>query len=213
MLSEKSAFFSSIHCLNSKCKSLKTNGIKPYLLLLFLLQIIGYKRIPWHCMHCKRGGGNTARNQEPVNRQNNGGQNDQHDADGEGTYLRDGTRGNAVVEKKDIVFMPSDYLDEKTDVSPSSSTPHLGQILEEGVGCAVALDKLLNFSGSSELCFRHLSPRLESGLNLAWKKNQLFPQRRSCFWTASGEGSAGKSLCAAEISCSRFSGIFFLHPP
>ena len=38
------------------------------------------------------GDGNTARNPEPVNRQNNGGQNDQHDADGEGTYLRDGTR-------------------------------------------------------------------------------------------------------------------------
>ena len=42
---------------------------------------------------------------------------------------------NAVAEKKDIVFIPLDYLDEETDVSPSdfsaspsSSSPHLGQI-------------------------------------------------------------------------------------
>ena len=54
-------------------------------------------------------------------------------------------------------------------------------MVEEGVGCAVALDKLLNFSGSSELCFRPLSPRLESGLNLVWKKNQLFSPAAELF--------------------------------
>ena len=42
---------------------------------------------------------------------------------------------NAVAEKKDIVFIPLDYLDEETDVSPSdfsaspsSSSPNLGKI-------------------------------------------------------------------------------------
>jgi len=36
-------FFSgSIHCLNSKYKCLKINKIKPYLLSLFLSQVIGY---------------------------------------------------------------------------------------------------------------------------------------------------------------------------
>ena len=29
-------FYSSIHCVNSKCKCLKINEIKPYLLSLFL---------------------------------------------------------------------------------------------------------------------------------------------------------------------------------
>ena len=54
-------------------------------------------------------------------------------------------------------------------------------MVEEGVGWAVALDKLLNFSGSSELSFRPLSPRLESGLNLVWKKNQLFSPAAELF--------------------------------
>ena len=36
-------FFSgSIHCLNSKNKCLKITKINPYLLSLFLLQVIGY---------------------------------------------------------------------------------------------------------------------------------------------------------------------------
>ena len=42
-------FSSSIHCLNSKNKCLKINGIKLYLLSLFLSQVIGYKQISWHC--------------------------------------------------------------------------------------------------------------------------------------------------------------------
>ena len=54
-------------------------------------------------------------------------------------------------------------------------------MVEEGVGCAVTLDKLLHFTGSSELCFRPLSPRLESGLNLVWKKNQLFSPAAELF--------------------------------
>ena len=54
-------------------------------------------------------------------------------------------------------------------------------MVEEGVGCAVTLDKLLHFTGSSELCFRPLAPRLESGLNLVWKKNQLFSPAAELF--------------------------------
>ena len=50
MLRENPLFFSnSIHCLNSKCKCLKINEIKLYLLSLFLSQVIGYKQISWHC--------------------------------------------------------------------------------------------------------------------------------------------------------------------
>ena len=60
-------FPSSIHCLNSKCKCLKINEIKPYLLSLFLAQVIGYKQVSWHCMHCERGGKDTARKNRKAN--------------------------------------------------------------------------------------------------------------------------------------------------
>lgn len=47
-------------------------------------------------------------------------------------------------------------------------------MVEEGLGYAVTLDNLANTSATSALCFRPLSPRLESGLNIVWKKYQVF---------------------------------------
>ena len=47
-------------------------------------------------------------------------------------------------------------------------------MVEAGVGYAVTLDKIANTTESSSLCFRPLEPRLESGLNIIWKKYQVF---------------------------------------
>lgn len=47
-------------------------------------------------------------------------------------------------------------------------------MVEEGIGYAVVLDKIVNTSNDSNLCFRSLEPRLESGLNIVWKKHQVF---------------------------------------
>lgn len=47
-------------------------------------------------------------------------------------------------------------------------------LVEAGLGYAVGLDKLINTSGNSELCFRPLYPSLESHLDIAWKKHQVF---------------------------------------
>jgi len=47
-------------------------------------------------------------------------------------------------------------------------------MVEEGIGYAVVLDKIVNTSSDSNLCFRPLEPRLESGLNIVWKKHQVF---------------------------------------
>ena len=54
-------------------------------------------------------------------------------------------------------------------------------MVEAGVGYAVTLDKIANTTESSSLCFRPLKPRLESGLNIIWKKYQVFSRQRSCF--------------------------------
>ena len=54
-------------------------------------------------------------------------------------------------------------------------------LVEEGVGYAVGLDKLINTSGNSKLCFRPLYPKLESHLDIAWKKYQIFPKCAEIF--------------------------------
>ncbi|WP_226530273.1 LysR family transcriptional regulator [Metabacillus niabensis] len=47
-------------------------------------------------------------------------------------------------------------------------------MVEEGIGYALALDKIVNTSSDRNLCFKPLEPKLESGLNIVWKKHQVF---------------------------------------
>lgn len=46
--------------------------------------------------------------------------------------------------------------------------------VRQGLGYAITLDKLINTSGESELCFRPLNPPLNAQLRLVWKKYQIF---------------------------------------
>ncbi|MEH7096950.1 LysR family transcriptional regulator [Neobacillus vireti] len=54
-------------------------------------------------------------------------------------------------------------------------------MVDEGIGYAVVLDKIVNTSSDSNLCFRPLKPRLESGLNIVWKKHQTFSAAAEIF--------------------------------
>ena len=49
-------------------------------------------------------------------------------------------------------------------------------MVEEGLGYAICLDKIVNTSGDSRLCFRPLSPQLELEMYVIWKKYQIFPK-------------------------------------
>lgn len=54
-------------------------------------------------------------------------------------------------------------------------------MVEEGLGYAVGLDKIINTSGKSNLCFRPLSPRQEAGMHIIWKKYQVFSKASEKF--------------------------------
>lgn len=54
-------------------------------------------------------------------------------------------------------------------------------LVEEGSGYAFGLDKLINTSGNSKVCFIPLEPKLEVGLTLIWKKYHLFSKAASYF--------------------------------
>lgn len=54
-------------------------------------------------------------------------------------------------------------------------------MVEEGLGYAVGLDKIINTSGNSKLCFRKLSPKREAGMHIVWKKYQVFSKASEKF--------------------------------
>lgn len=47
-------------------------------------------------------------------------------------------------------------------------------MVEEGMGYALCLDKLINVTSVSQLVFLPLEPRIEASLHVIWKKSQLF---------------------------------------
>ena len=54
-------------------------------------------------------------------------------------------------------------------------------MVEAGIGYAITIDKIANTSENSSLCFRPLEPRLDSGLNIIWKKYQVFSSPAELF--------------------------------
>lgn len=54
-------------------------------------------------------------------------------------------------------------------------------MVDAGLGYAVTIDKIANTSGDSNLCFRPLKPRLDSGLDIVWKKYQVFSSAAELF--------------------------------
>lgn len=54
-------------------------------------------------------------------------------------------------------------------------------MVEEGLGYALCLDKLINTTGNSNLLFKPLSPTLKVGLNIVWKKYQFFTKASEKF--------------------------------
>lgn len=56
-------------------------------------------------------------------------------------------------------------------------------MVEEGLGYAISLDKIINTAGNSNLCFRPLNPGLEEEMSIIWKKYQIFSKPAKKFIT------------------------------
>ena len=54
-------------------------------------------------------------------------------------------------------------------------------MVNEGMGCAIALDKLINVSGDSRLCFRPFEPPMEAICYFIWKRYPVFTKAASTF--------------------------------
>lgn len=71
--------------------------------------------------------------------------------------------------------------DELNIVATGNLLYNMSLLVEEGLGYAVSLEKIINTTGNSNLCFRPLYPELISHLDIAWKKYQVFPKCAQVF--------------------------------
>lgn len=54
-------------------------------------------------------------------------------------------------------------------------------LVDEGLGYAVGLDKIINITENSNLCFRPLTPKVEAEMYIIWKKYQIFSKAAEKF--------------------------------
>lgn len=84
------------------------------------------------------------------------------------------------VRNEFIEWFKDDF--EKLDVVGTFNLVYNASILaENGIGHVVTIGGLADTSGNSELCFRLLDPRLETALNIVWKKFQVFSPAAEVF--------------------------------
>lgn len=83
--------------------------------------------------------------------------------------------------KNEFVRWFGDDFDKLNIVTTFNLMYNAAIMVDAGVGYAVTIDKIANTSESSSLCFRPLEPRLDSGLNIIWKKYQVFSSAAEMF--------------------------------
>jgi len=66
-------------------------------------------------------------------------------------------------------------------VSTYTLSYNAATLASAGVGNVLTLNKLVDISEKSPLCFRPLSPRLEAGIDIIWKKEQIFSPASNLF--------------------------------
>jgi hypothetical protein len=54
-------------------------------------------------------------------------------------------------------------------------------MVKEGMGYALTLDRLINVSGDSEMCFVPLEPRMEAVCSFVWKRYPVFTKAAEKF--------------------------------
>lgn len=106
------------------------------------------------------------------------------------------------IELKDLIGLPiicsrqvvrrtsikNDFLEwfgddfDKMNISATYNLVYNARVMvEEGIGYALILDKLVNTMHTNNITFRPLYPKLESGLDIVWKKHQIFSPAANLF--------------------------------
>ncbi|MBQ7266404.1 MAG: LysR family transcriptional regulator [Firmicutes bacterium] len=104
----------------------------------------------------------------------------------------------SIIETKDLIGKPlivprnDDYLNtaaaflntdpSKINISATYSLIFNASIMvADGLGYALCLDKILNLSGDTELCFRPLVPEVKAAMYVVWKKHKVLSRCADAF--------------------------------
>ncbi len=87
----------------------------------------------------------------------------------------------AVKKGQGIFEWLSKEPDELNIVATYSLLFNGSLMVDEGMGYALCLNHIINTTGDSNLCFKPLSPKLSSKLNVVWKKYQLLDKASELF--------------------------------
>lgn len=83
--------------------------------------------------------------------------------------------------KNEFIEWFGDDFDKLDIVTTFNLIYNAAIMVEAGIGYAITIDKITNTSDTSNLCFRPLHPPLHSGLNIIWKKYQVFSNAAQLF--------------------------------
>ncbi|MBB3114035.1 DNA-binding transcriptional LysR family regulator [Paenibacillus phyllosphaerae] len=86
-----------------------------------------------------------------------------------------------TLSKNEFVAWFGEDFDKLNIVTTFNLLYNAAIMVEEGIGYAITIDKIVNTSSDSNLCFRPLQPRLEAGLSIVWKKHQVFSAAAEMF--------------------------------
>ena len=98
-----------------------------------------------------------------------------------GSPLLVSRRQIAMSNDDPLIMWLGGILDECNIVSTYNLIYNAGIMVAEGIGRALALDNLVDTSRQSELCFRPLSPKVETKVNVVWKKDRYFSKPAKLF--------------------------------
>lgn len=86
-----------------------------------------------------------------------------------------------AMEKNTFVEWFGGKLEQMNIIATFSLVYNAALMVQQGLGYMITVDNLVNTAVNPDLCFRPLSPKLEAGLTIVWKKYQYFSSAADLF--------------------------------
>ncbi len=88
---------------------------------------------------------------------------------------------NQAMVKNEVSGWAGDVYAQLNVTTMYSLLYNASLMVEEGLGYALCLDKIIRIHDDSPLCFRPLHPKLEVGIDIIWKQGQVFSKSAAKF--------------------------------
>ena len=85
-----------------------------------------------------------------------------------------------IVQNEIFNWFGKDY-DKLNIISTYNLGLNVAIMVEEGLGYAFSLENLININDETNICFKPILPRIETGTVIVWKKHQIFSSATSKF--------------------------------